>query len=174
MIVQPVVEPMERYTALAWDVSDLLQSDVALRHPVQHLLDVEEAAGGLDVEEREQLRGVLGDLPRDALVGLQPEQDELLNVLDDLRLPQVIDADPPEAREVLGDGGGLAGGEHGQQPAGEEVGVSGDQLGDAAARLTSGRAPGADQLQVQPVHCQDQDLGVAVVYCAVLYCTGEI
>ena len=65
----------------------------------------------------------------------------------------------------------LAGGEHGQQPAGEEVGVSGDQLGDAAARLTSGRAPGADQLQVQPVHCQDQHLGVAVVYCSVLRCT---
>ena len=68
----------------------------------------------------------------------------------------------------------LAGGEHGQQPAGEEVGVSGDQLGDAAARLTSGRAPGADQLQVQPVHCQDQHLGVTVVtvlYCTVLCCT---
>ena len=57
----------------------------------------------------------------------------------------------------------LAGGEHGQQPAGEEVGVSGDQLWDAAARLPRGRAPRADQLQVQPVHCQDQDLGVAVV-----------
>ena len=66
----------------------------------------------------------------DAFIILKSGQYELLDVLDDLSLPEVVNADPPEAREVSGDGRGLPGGEDGQQPAGKEVGVTGEKLGD--------------------------------------------
>ena len=75
------------------------------------------------MKQREQVGGV--DLSGDALVVLQPHQYELLDVLVDLGLPQVVNADPSEAGEVCCDGCGLSGGEHGQQPAGEETTAQG-------------------------------------------------
>ena len=66
------------------------------------------------MEEGEQFRGVFCNLSCDAFIIVQPGQYELLYVLYDLSLPQVVDADPPEAREVCGDGSGLSGGEHRQ------------------------------------------------------------
>ena len=49
-----------------------------------------------------------------AFIVVKSGQYELLDVLDDLSLPKVINADPSEAREVGGDGSGLSGGEHRQ------------------------------------------------------------
>ena len=71
----------------------------------------------------------------DAFIVLKSGQYELLDVLDDLSLTEVVNADPPEAREVSGDGGGLPGGEDGQQPPGKEVGVTGEKLGDVPTGL---------------------------------------
>ena len=81
------------------NVSDLLQRDVVLRHSVQHLLDVEEAARALHVEQRQEFSGVLGDLSRDVLIILESEEDELLNILNNLGLPQIIYTDASEKRE---------------------------------------------------------------------------
>ena len=72
----------------------------------------------------------------DAFIILKSGQYELLDVLDDLSLAEIINADPPEAREVGGDGRGLPGGEDWQQPPGEEVGVTGEELGDVLTGLT--------------------------------------
>ena len=71
----------------------------------------------------------------DAFIILKSGQYELLDVLDDLSLAKVVNADPPEAREVGCDGRGLPGGEDWQQPPGEEVRVAGEQLRDVLAWL---------------------------------------
>ena len=71
----------------------------------------------------------------DAFIILKSGKYELLDVLDDLSLAEVVDADPPEAREVGGDGRGLPGGEDWQQPPGEEVGVTGEKLRDVLTWL---------------------------------------
>ena len=71
----------------------------------------------------------------DAFIILKSGQYELLDVLDDLSLAEVVNADPPEAREVSGDGGGLSGGEDWQQPPGKQVGVTREELGDVLTGL---------------------------------------
>ena len=43
-------------------------------------------------------------------------RQQSINHITHLCLPHVVDADPPEAGEVSGDGSGLAGSEHRQQP----------------------------------------------------------
>ena len=71
----------------------------------------------------------------DAFIILKSGQYELLDVLDDLSLTEVVNADPPEAREVSRDGRGLPGGEDWQQPPRKEVRVAGEKLGDVLTGL---------------------------------------
>ena len=72
----------------------------------------------------------------DAFIILKSGQYELLDVLDDLSLAEVVNTDPPKARKVSGNGCGLSGGEHWKQPTGEQVGVSGQELGDVLTWFT--------------------------------------
>ena len=51
------------------------------------------------MEQRQEFSGVLGDLSRDVLIILESEQDELLNILNNLGLPQIIYADASKTRE---------------------------------------------------------------------------
>ena len=53
------------------------------------------------MEQRQEFSGVFGDLSRDVLIVLESEQDELLNILNNLGLPQIIYTDASEKRECL-------------------------------------------------------------------------
>ena len=53
------------------------------------------------MEQRQEFSGVFGDLSRDVLIILESEEDELLNILNNLGLPQIINTDASEKRECL-------------------------------------------------------------------------
>ena len=93
-----------------------------------------------------------------ALVRLETDQDELLDVLDHLGLPQVVDADPSKSREVTCDGSGLTGCEDGQQPPREKMNVSREDFWDGLTRFTRSTSTTRNEVEVKSVHEEDHNL----------------
>ena len=110
------------------------------------------------MKERQQFGGVFGDLTCNALVRLKSDEDELLDVLDDLGLPQIVDADPSKSWEVTSDGSGLAGCEDGKQPTGKEVNMSGEDFRDGLTWFSGRSCTARDEIEVEPVYEEDHNL----------------
>lgn len=81
-LAEPQVEAIES----ARDVSDLTKHDEVLHDAVQHSLQVEEAAAALDVELIEHLSRLLGQVLPQSLLLVQPVEDVLLHILNDVGL----------------------------------------------------------------------------------------
>lgn len=92
-LAEPQVEAVES----ARDVTDLAKHDEVLHHAVQHALQVEEAATAFDVELVEHLCCLLGQVLPQGLLLVQPVEDVLLHILDDIGLAQIIKADFAES-----------------------------------------------------------------------------
>ena len=93
-----------------------------------------------------------------ALVRLETDQDELLDVLDHLGLPKVVDADPSESGEMTSDGGGLPGCKNREEPTREEMNMAGEDFRDGLTWFTRSACTTRDEVQVEPVHEEDHNL----------------
>ena len=93
-----------------------------------------------------------------ALVRLETDQDKLLDVLDHLGLPQVVDADPTESREMTSDGGGLPGCKNREEPTREEMNMTGEDFWDGLTRFTRSASTTRDEVEIEPVHEKDHNL----------------
>lgn len=92
-LAEPQVEAIES----ARDVADLTKHDKVLHHAIQHTLQVEEAATAFDMELIEHLSRLLGEVLPQGLLLVQPVEDVLLHILDDVGLAQIIKADFAES-----------------------------------------------------------------------------
>lgn len=92
-LAEPQVEAIES----ARDVADLAKHDKVLHHAIQHTLQVEEAATAFDMELIEHLGCLLGEVLPQGLLLVQPVEDVLLHILDDVGLAQIIKADFAES-----------------------------------------------------------------------------
>ena len=155
-LAQPQIEAVER----AGDVTDLAQPDEVLRHPVQHALQVQEAAVALDVQLVEHVGGVATQVPPQRWLAVQPAQDVLLDVAHHCRLAQVVQRQLAEAGEEPRDGAAvLARGTHEEEPRGEEAGLRGQQLRDrhAPAGLSARRLTLVRRLEIRLINRVDED-----------------
>ena len=94
---QPLAEPQVEAIEGAGDVTDLSQHDEVLHHPVQHSFQVQEAAAAFDVQLVEHLGCLLGEVLAKGLLLVEPVEDVLLHVLDDVGLAKVVQANFTES-----------------------------------------------------------------------------
>ena len=82
----------------------------------------------------------------------------MLDVLDDVGLPQVVDADPSESREMTSDGGGLPCCKNREEPTREEMNMAGEDFWDGLTWFTRSAGTTRDEVEIEPVHEKDHNL----------------
>lgn len=92
-----LAEPQVQAVESARDVTDFTKHDKVFHHAIQHALKVEETATAFDVELIEHLGCFLGQVLPQGLLLVQPVENVLLHILDDVGLAQIIQADFAES-----------------------------------------------------------------------------